>query len=151
MQPAVALKKKGNIMKKLLILAVALIGYSITEAQTGLTSTALPLAAKINANKTAYPDFTLYSYSADDVAYKEYYDNRGRWLHTILSYEEGHLPASVRDRVNSSYGDYSISWVDEIRAPGQSPLYRVELKGYRNLLVVQVDDEDMEQEAEYKH
>jgi hypothetical protein len=137
-------------MKKLLVLAAVLIGCYMAQAQTGLTATALPLAAKINANKTVYRDFTLYRYSADGVAYKEYYDNHGRWLHTILSYEEGHLAASVRDRVNSSYGDYSISWVDEIREPGQSPLYRVELKGYRNLLVVQVNDEDMEQEAEYE-
>src|ERR1700744_6541501 len=130
-------------MKKLLILAAVLFGCSIAHAQTGLATTALPLAAKINANKTVYKDFTLYRYSADGIAYKAYYDNRGGWLHTILSYEEGNLPASVRDRIISDYGDYTISWVDEIRAPGQSPLYRVELKGCRKLLVVQVNDEDM--------
>ena len=138
-------------MKKLLILAALLIGCSIVEAQMGLATTALPLAAKINANKTVYRDFTLYRYSADGVFYKAYYDNRGVWLHTILSYAEGNLPASVKDRIRSAYGHYTISWVDEIRAPDQLPLYRVELNNSRKFLVEQVNEEDMEQEAEYEH
>jgi hypothetical protein len=58
------------------------------------------------------------------------------------------LPASVKDRIGAAYGDFRISWIDEIRASGDSPLYRVELKGCRKLLVVQVKGEDMEQEAE---
>ena len=137
-------------MKKLLILAALLIGCGIVEAQMGLATTALPLAAKINANKTVYRDFTLYRYSADGIFYKAYYNNHGVWLHTILSYAEGNLPAAVRDRINRAYGNYTISWVDEIRAPDQLPLYRVELNSCRKFLVVQVNEEDMEQEAEYQ-
>ena len=137
-------------MKKLLILAAVLIGCHLAQAQTGLTSTALPVAAKINANKTVYRDFTLYRYSTDDIGYKAYYNNHGKWLHTILSYNESHLPASVRDRIRSAYDDYAISWVDEIRAPGQRPVYRVELNSFRKFLIVQVNDDEMAQEAEYE-
>jgi hypothetical protein len=136
-------------MKKLLILAALLIGCGIVEAQMGLATTALPLAAKTNANKTVYGDFTLYRYSADGIFYKAYYDNRGVWLHTILSYAEGNLPASVRDRIRSAYGNYTISWVDEIRAPDQLPLYRVELNSSHKFVIVQVSEEEMAQEAEY--
>lgn len=137
-------------MKKLLILAALLTGCGFAEAQKGFATTALPPAAEIGADTTVYRQFTLYRYSADGIAYKVYYNNRRRWLHTVLSYDESHLPASVRDRISSVYCNYRIYWVDEIRAPGESPLFRVELEGCRRLLVVLVNEEDIEQEAEYE-
>jgi hypothetical protein len=151
-------------MKKLLIFAAVLFGCGIARAQTALTTpafplttpafplttTALPLAAKINASKTVYRDFTLYRYASDGIVYKEYYNNHGRWLHTVLSYAGGQLPSSIRDRISAKHDDYSISWVDEIRSPGQLPVYRVELNSCKKLLIVQVNDSEMAQEAEYE-
>src|ERR1700744_3017082 len=137
-------------MKKLLILAVALIGCYMAKAQTGLATTTLPLAVKINADKTVYRDFTLYRYSADGINFKAYYNNRGGWLHTILSYEKGSLPASIRNRISGAYDDYRISWVDEIRAPGQPALYRVQLNGCHKFVILQVTEEDMQKEVEYE-
>ncbi len=136
-------------MKKLLILAAVLFGCHMAQAQMGLATTALPLAAKINANKTVYRDFTLYRYSTDGVIYKAYYNNRGGWLYTILSYAEGNLPASIRNRVNSAYDNYRITWVDEIRAPGRAAVYRVQLNSCHKFVIVQVNEEEMAQEAEY--
>ncbi len=112
--------------------------------------TALPLAFKASATKSVYKDFSVLSYANDGIAYKAYYNNHGSLLHTILSYKEDKLNASVRDRINNAYDEYLISWVDEIRTPDLGTVYRVQLKGLRKLLIVDVTDQDMLQVEEYK-
>lgn len=136
-------------MKHLLILAALLTGCIISRAQSGLTANTLPLAAKFNASKSVQKDFTMYRYWADNIDHKVYYNNRGGWLYTILSYDEGKLPSSIKSRVKKEYDDYRISWVDEIRSPGHQTVYRVQLNSCTKLVVVQVDDDEMQQEAEY--
>ncbi len=137
-------------MKQSLILAAVLISFSIAKAQPWLATTALPLAVKMNANKTVYKDFTLYRYSADGIAYKLYYDNRGKWLHSILSYDGSSLPAPITDQIKTDYGNYAISWIDELRYPGQMAVYRVQLKKDNKTVIVQANGEEMEREAEYE-
>lgn len=136
-------------MKHLLILAALLIGCMYSRAQSTLAANTLPLAAKLNASKTVYKDFTLYRYSADNIDHKVYYNLRGAWLYTILSYDERGLPSPIKSRIKSDYDDYRISWVDEIRSPGHQPVYRVQLNSCTRLVIVQVDEEEMVQEAEY--
>jgi hypothetical protein len=149
-------------MKKLLFLVAVLIGYTIARGQSasmGLASTsfaptalttALPVAARLNANKTVYKDFTLYRYSADGINYKLYYNNRGAWHHSILSYDGASLPASIQDEIRTVYNNYNISWVDELRYPDQAAVYRVQLKKGKKLVIVQVNEDEMEKEAEYE-
>jgi hypothetical protein len=135
-------------MKKLLFLVAVLIGYTTTYAQSA--SVALPLAAKMNASKTVYKDFTLYRYSADGINYKLYYNNNGAWHHSILSYDGGSLASSIQDEIKTVYNNYNISWVDELRYPDQSAVYRVQLKKDKKLVIVQVNEDEMEKEAEYE-
>ena len=142
-------------MKHLLLVAV-LIGCTIARGQSPSVargqsaSVALPVAARLNANKTVYKDFTLYRYSLDGINYKLYYNNRGTWHHSILSYDGASLPASIGDEIKTVYNNYNISWVDELRYPGQAAVYRVQLKKGKKLVIVQVNEEEMEKEAEYE-
>jgi hypothetical protein len=72
-------------MRNLFILTALLIGSAIAEAQPEFAITVLPVAAKIDINKTVYRHFTLCRYSADGIAYRVYYINHRRWPITILS------------------------------------------------------------------
>jgi DNA gyrase/topoisomerase IV subunit B len=137
-------------MKKLIVFAAITITCHMAQAQTELAMTALPLVVKASATKLVYKDFSVLSYANDGIGYRTYYNKRGSLLHTILSYKEDKLKASVRDRIINAYDEYQISWVDEIRTPDNGTVYRVQLKGLRKLLIVDVTDQDMLQEAEYK-
>jgi hypothetical protein len=55
------------------------------------------------------------------------YDLKGRWLHTISSYDESKLTKDLRARVKSVYYDYKITLVQEIQE-GQLTFYVIHLE-----------------------
>ena len=43
------------------------------------------------------------------------YDRKGKWLYSILTYGQEKLPEDVRQQVRSTYYDFTIRWVKEVR------------------------------------
>ncbi|HMH24559.1 MAG TPA: hypothetical protein VK563_22415 [Puia sp.] len=76
-------------------------------------------------------------FKADQSAFWVYYDLRGNWVHTLISYPEDKLLRSIRAQVKSVYYDYVIDVVKEIRSPGDIT-YIVQLedkKEYKSVLI----------------
>jgi hypothetical protein len=42
-----------------------------------------------------------------------YYKN-GRWLHTLINYDESHLAEDVRSLINENFDKFKITWVTEV-------------------------------------
>lgn len=77
----------------------------------------------------------------DGVQTRAFYDQRGRWSSTILTYSEDKLPFDVRRQVKSTYYDYTIYMVNEITVTDKT-VYLVSIeddKGYKTIRVA--DDE----------
>jgi hypothetical protein len=80
----------------------------------------------------------------DSIRYRVLYSEKGNWLFTLGAYGENKLPRDVRSLVRSTYYDYTISYIDEVSAPGQSIVYLVQIRDARGMKVLRVSDGDME-------
>ena len=70
-----------------------------------------------------------------------YYDEQGRWSGSIRVLGEKELPVEIRRLVRSTYLDYAISWVKEIKK-GNALVYNVRIEddtSWKELLIQ--DDE----------
>src|SRR5262252_8206089 len=73
----------------------------------------------------------------DHFIYRVDYD-KGRWLHTLRTYDESALPTDIRRLVKSSYHEYDIYLVLEIEKPRDSFTYVVHLEGKTEWISVRV-------------
>jgi hypothetical protein len=141
-------------MKNIIISAAFLLVVMATASgQTGLMATSLTNAVMSGsgAERSVLKDRTiLFAWNEDGAHYKAFFTRGGVWLNTVISYEEGGLPATVKDLIRSRYADLRISFVDEVQTPGQEPVYRVQLQDEKRLVIVKVAGEEMEKEAEYR-
>lgn len=80
----------------------------------------------------------------DGVRCRAFYSQKGAWLLTVASYEENKLPKDVRAMVRSTYYDYTISYIDEISAPGKSKSYLVQIQDEKGMKILQVSDGGIE-------
>lgn len=48
------------------------------------------------------------SFLSEDVHYRVYYDKKGRWVASIKSYDEWHMPKDLRKLVRQAYYDHKI-------------------------------------------
>jgi hypothetical protein len=71
-----------------------------------------------------------------------YYDKKGRWVYSILTYGEDRLPEEVRRLVRSTYYDFGISWVKEV-SDVQNLVYVVHIENDRAWKEVAVQDGEM--------
>ena len=78
------------------------------------------------------PDALMATFTIKDIDYRDDYDKKGNWLHTMRTYDENKLPADIRHLVKSSYYDYNIMFVQEIENPGKPSLTLFTLKEKRN-------------------
>jgi hypothetical protein len=163
-------------MKKIFISAATmLIVMAGAHAQSGLLVAAFPATADVanasfvNKHKHAFTNWAamyqgvtavdgselknkgvVFTWNEDGAWFRAFYTGGGTWLHTVRSYTEAGLPAAVKDRVRSVYYDLRISFVDEVRTPGQNTVYRVQLQNDEKMIIIKVNDDEMEKEAEYE-
>jgi len=67
------------------------------------------------------------SFKMDDKSARVVYNKRGNWLFTIINYSEEQMPREVRSLVKDSYGEFTITLVQEVRQGGIT-LYKVHLE-----------------------
>lgn len=77
------------------------------------------------------------TFTRDSVVTNVVYDKKGRWLHTIKTYQENKLDRSVRALVKSNYFDDNISGVKEINE-GRDTFYLIYLENDKNYKIVSV-------------
>jgi len=83
------------------------------------------------------------------VSYKVDYDKEGNWMHTIRSYDEKELAKNIRDRVKTTYFDYSIILVDEVIMPLNQSTYVIHLEGATNWINVRIANGEMDELQKY--
>ncbi|MDQ6763710.1 MAG: hypothetical protein M3015_13930 [Bacteroidota bacterium] len=79
------------------------------------------------------------------------YDLRGSWTYTLKKYAENKMPVDVRAMVKSTYFDYAITEVTEIKIPEESEniIYRVLIKYADNFKILQIRNKEMEVVSDY--
>jgi len=83
--------------------------------------------------------FTAY-FKQDHIGNWVYYDRKGNWLYTMRSYEEDKLPRNIRAQVKSTYYDYSIGVVREIRSKS-GITYVVHIEDKNGFKQLRIDEE----------
>jgi hypothetical protein len=73
------------------------------------------------------------------------YDKKGKWVHTVRSYDEAKMQDDLRHAIRSSYYDYQINKVTEIEAPTAPVTYIVQLVGKTKLINLRISNGDMEE------
>jgi hypothetical protein len=70
-----------------------------------------------------------------------YYKN-GRWLHTLINYNESQLSEHVKSIVKSNFRNYDITWVTEVHE-GDKIMYFVNLENERKFRQVVVCNDEI--------
>jgi hypothetical protein len=68
------------------------------------------------------------------------YDKKGNWLYTIRSYEETNLSKDVRAMVKSTYYDYAITFVQEIKTLLYPLTYLIHMEGKKDFIILKISD-----------
>ena len=79
------------------------------------------------------------AYTEGPVKAFYWYDKKGHWVYSILTYGENKMPEDVRALVKSTWYDYDINWVKEVRE-AQNTVYVVHIENARNWKEVAVQD-----------
>ena len=91
------------------------------------------------------PDGGFESYFVQDgYGDRVFYDKKGYWLYSLITYGENKLPRDIRYVVRSTYFDFTIAIIEEVQtAAGME--YIISLEDKTNIRVVKVNrDGDME-------
>lgn len=89
-------------------------------------------------------------YTKDQKKGKGFYNSKGKFVYSSLSYQEPLLPAEIRDRVKSVfYMDYKITHVNEILEEGKT-IFIVQLTDNKTWKTILIRDNEMEVIKEYR-
>jgi hypothetical protein len=73
-----------------------------------------------------------------------YYDPRGYWRYTVISYPPSYLSNNIRYRIMDNFDGNEISYVNEILSKNNDPVYMVNIENVSNIKVIRVSDDDIE-------
>jgi hypothetical protein len=153
---------KKQLMAVLLILCI---GTAELVAQETDTLTTLPTIliskgtvvnkAVDKAFKKAFPlAKNLKWYSIDkkylarfienDMKHQAFYNQKGYMNYQVSYGEEQHLPASVRNRIQSAYGEYKITHVANYKLSGRN-IWVTNLESLNHIVLVKMEDDEMEE------
>ena len=148
----------------LLLTGVLVTAGAMTQAQTSTSDQSYLLNLhNISADKAAvratrdfwqrageqndaqwYKDAAGYqvNYSEGSTQARFFYDRKGNFRFSILTYTEKEMPAGVRQLVRSNYYDFSIGWVKEVNE-AQTTAYVVHIEDAASWKDVVVQDGEM--------
>jgi len=88
-------------------------------------------------------------YQGDSVN-RVYYDRRGKWEYSLLTYPGYDLPQEVKKEVTDNFACYQITSVNEIRSSMSSPVYMINIENEDYIKVIKVigDEVEVQQELE---
>jgi hypothetical protein len=155
-------KLKISTMKKLMLLAGFYCLHFSLQAAPGVSITKYDIAP-VSGNDRALahfkenfawvedaawyntPDKNMYCvFHQGNIVNRVFYNERGYWQYTMISYPPANLPKSLRERVLDSFGGYSINYVNEVRSDKNEAVYMISIENKDNIKVIRVTDEDIE-------
>jgi hypothetical protein len=91
------------------------------------------------------PDNSMYCiFHRGNAVDRVFYDSRGYWQFTLISYEPSELKMNIRQQVSDQFEGYRITYVNEIQSAYDEPIYMVNLENAGNIKVVKVNGDDIE-------
>jgi len=91
------------------------------------------------------PDNSLYCiFHRRNTVDRVFYDSRGYWQFTLVSYQPSELKMNIRQRISDQFEGYRITYVNEIQSAYDEPIYMVNLENAGNIKVVKVTGDDIE-------
>ena len=91
------------------------------------------------------PDNSLYCiFHRGNTVDRVFYDSRGYWQFTLVSYEPSELKMYIRQQIADQFEGYRITYVNEIQSTYDEPIYMVNLENAGNIKVVKVSGDDIE-------
>jgi hypothetical protein len=98
-----------------------------------------------NATWTNMPDQTIYCvFQQGKIANRVFYDKRGYWQFTLISYQPSVLAKKVKDQVLDNFHGYKITYVNEIRSNSDVPVYMINIEDGNNIKVIRVVGDEIE-------
>jgi hypothetical protein len=88
------------------------------------------------------PDGLVAEFEEPGIKTSVYYDERGNWSGSIRQFGEKVLPEDVRRLVRSTYLDYTIRWVHEIKRD-QVLIYNVHIESDTSMKELLIQDEEI--------
>jgi hypothetical protein len=76
----------------------------------------------------------------DGFGNKAFYDKNGKWVYSLIFYDEYKLPLDLRATIKSTYWDMAIKVVEEVQNPDDKE-YVVMLEGKSNIKVLKINPE----------
>ncbi|NJO24802.1 MAG: hypothetical protein HC867_01950 [Bacteroidia bacterium] len=96
-----------------------------------------------NENWYIVQDGFIAKFKKNNIQNRVDYDKKGNWLTTFRYYGEDQLPREVRHLVKSTYYDYAITLVNEIKT-GSKTIYIVHMADKTSWVNLRVCDGEME-------
>ena len=82
-------------------------------------------------------------YHSGDITNRVFYDAQGYWQYTLKSYLPAFLNSNVKDLVSYHFGNYEISYVNEIMSDGNDSVYVINLENSNSIKVIQVTGDNI--------
>jgi hypothetical protein len=91
------------------------------------------------------PDNSIYCiFQRGNTMNRVFYDSRGYWQFTLVSYQPSELNMHIRQQVSDQFEGYRITYVNEIQSAYDEPIYMINLENAGNIKVVKVMGDDIE-------
>jgi hypothetical protein len=89
------------------------------------------------------------SFNQNGISNTVVYLKNGRWLHTLLNYDETNLPEGVRSIIKENFRNYEITWVTEVHEANKV-MYFVNIQNDRRFKQVYVCNDEFGIYKDYK-
>jgi hypothetical protein len=91
------------------------------------------------------PDNSIYCiFHRGNTTDRVFYDSRGYWQFTLISYLPAELKMPIRQKVSDQFEGYHITYVNEIQSAYDEPIYMVNIENAGNIKVIKVTDDEIE-------
>ena len=93
------------------------------------------------------PDNSIYClFRQGKEVNRVFYNERGYWLYTLISYPPSCLQKNVKELVSNNFAGYQISYVNEVRSEYSEPVYMINIENAENIKVIKVTGDEIEVE-----
>jgi hypothetical protein len=88
-------------------------------------------------------------HDADNTT-RVFYDKKGFWESTLISYAPSGLGTEIRDLVLANFAGYAISYVNEVQLPGEAPAYVINIEDAKHIKVVRVVNGEIDVKEDFR-
>jgi len=91
------------------------------------------------------PDNSMYCiFQRGNSLNRVFYDSRGYWQFTLVSYLPSELKMNIRQRIADQFEEYHITYVNEVQSAYDEPIYMVNIENAGSIKVIRVSGDDID-------